>query len=396
MKVLAAGMIADICAGAMSDISKIECNPNSKDKSIIFKKMMNFYFDLANELNNKIKKANPSLAIKGLHALINDFKPHRSHTRKRIMAGGVGTQLVKYKNNSGKDGEIVLYKELDIKKKYGMEAGILMNRAHAAAKKGDIRTAIKLASAVDDMVTADDELERAVPFASEALWSITGLGFGSILGVCIFYLAVSGFLAIPAGLTAGTAQYTANLAVNATRVAGSTLTFGFVSSDVAQTPAVDTARAVANNIEDIIESLITDRTAISYMAFCAIACMGAGYLHARKFNVGVFTARRGMNSMRNKRRQTIRNRTDALLNSEEEDNRISNLETLGLNETATNANIKSKWTALALAARAVDATAENRNAYSKANIAYKRLKSKRAAASGAAASGAAASGAAGT
>jgi len=387
MKVLAAGMIADICAGAMSDISKIECNPNSKDNTIVFKKMMNFYFDLANELNNKIQKTDPSLAIKGLDALINDFKPNRSNTRKRIMAGGVGTQIVKFTNTSGKSGEMVLYKEQEIQRKYGIEAGILINRAHVAAKKGDIRTAIHLASAVDDMVKADDELERAVPFASEALWSITGLGFGSILGVCIFYLAVSGFVAIPAGLTAGTAQYTANLAVNATRAAGSKLTFGFVTSEVAQTPAVDTAKAVANNIEDIIESLITDRTAISYMAFCAIACMVAGYLHARKFNVGVFTARRGMNSMRNQRKKTIRNRVGALLNSEEEDKRISNLETLGLNETATNANIKSKWTALALAARAVDATAENRNAYSKANIAYKRLKPKRAAASGAAGTG---------
>lgn len=370
MKVLAAGMIADICAGAISDISKIECNSNPKENSIVFKKAMNFYFNLANELNNKIKEKHPSLAIKGLHALINSTK---QKTRKRIMNGGLGTRIVKFTNNSGKSGEMVLYNEQQVQKKYGIEAGILINRAHAAAKKGDLRTAIYLAGAVDDMVKADDELERAVPFASEAMWSISGLAIGTILGVCVFYLAVSGFLAIPAGLTAGTAQYTANLAVNATRAAGSRLTFGFVSSDVAQTPAVDTARAVANNIEDLLEALITDRTAMAYMAVCAIACMVSGYLYARKFNVGVFTARRGMNSMRNTRRQTIRNRVRNVLNEEEEDKRVSNLETLGLNETATNANIKSKWKALAQAAMLPSATAENRNAYSKANIAYKRL-----------------------
>lgn len=289
------------------------------------------------------------------------------------MNGGLGTRIVKFTNNSGKSGEMVLYNEQQVQKKYGIEAGILINRAHAAAKKGDLRTAIYLAGAVDDMVKADDELERAVPFASEAMWSISGLGIGTILGVCVFYLAISGFLSIPAGLTAGTAQYAANLAVNATRAASSTLTFGFVSSNVAQPHAVDTARAVANNIEDILEALITDRTAVSYMAFCAIACMIAGYLYARKFNVGVFTARRGMNSMRNTRRQTIRNRVRNVLNEEEEDKRVSNLETLGLNETATNANIKSKWKALAQAAMLPSATAENRNAYSKANIAYKRL-----------------------
>ena len=400
MKILAAGMISDMYSGAISDISKIECNPNSEENSIIFKKMMNFYLNLANELNNKIKEAHPSFAIKGLRELINNFKPRKSHTRKRIMNGGVGTHIVKFTNTTGNPGQIVLYNQGQIQTKYGIEAGILINRAHAAAKKGDLLAAMELASVVDDMVKAEDELERALPFASEVLWSTGGLLIGAMLGVSIFYLGIAGIL-VPAGLAAGTAQYAANLATNTSRKVGSTLSWGYVKTDVAQPDAINTAKAVSKNLQELIESVISDRMAISYMAICAVGCMILAYLYARKLNISVFTARRGMNGMRNARKQTIRHRAREVLTAEEHDKRASNLETLGLNETATNANIKSRWVALGRAAREIDATAENRNAYSKANSAYKRLKKKPvaaapAAAAPAAAAPAAAPGAAGT
>lgn len=341
-------ILGEIIGGAEVDMAKLNCEEDSEKRVASFKRSIEFYSCLAEELNDIVKKMNPSLAIENFKGQINSIRGRGKNTRKLInnMKGGVGKEIVPYENKQGRPGKLSVYRQGNIEEYYGMEAAVIIREVHTALENKDIGKAMELSGVVDDLVKADARLEKAMPFVSVYKASLVGAGLGGILGVALFYLAVIGIASVPAGLAAGTAQYTANLAANSTRTAASFVTFGSVSKDVAQPDPIETARTAARGIQGVIQATISNEIAASYMITCAIACMGASFLLAKGANVYIYKARLNANEALNKRKQTIRNRAKTILsesNTRFDQQREKNLALLNLRPGASKNNIKKAY-----------------------------------------------------
>ena len=315
-KILAASMLAEGLGDVAQNIASIQCSGDIPTIKAKLQGGMEFYSELAKALNNILKAKAPEFAFKGdLNAQLRQLcaleKSNNSANqplllKNKTMKGGMpggprggapagqagpGRQMVAYSAPNGKQGQIAVFNPEVVRREHGYEAGMLAEFAHRAAAQGNLAEAVRLTAKIDIVVRTHDMLERGLPLADITQHMAGGFGLGGIIGVALFYLGVSGLLLVPAGLTAGTAQYAANIAANATRAALSGATWGYVNTNVEQPRAVDTAKAVANNIQQLLESVITDRAAKSYIAIWMIVCMLAAALYARGLNLYIIPAR---------------------------------------------------------------------------------------------------------
>jgi hypothetical protein len=315
-KIFAASMLAEGLGDVTQNIARIQCSGDIPTIKAKLQRGMEFYSELARALNNILKAKAPEFAFKGdmnaqLRELCTLEKSKNSGNqplllKNKTMKGGMPggprggaptgqgdprRQMIPYTGPNGGQGQIAVFNPEVVRREHGYEAGMLADFALRAAIEGNLAQAVRLTAKIDIVVRTHDMLERGLPLADITQHMAGGFGLGGIIGVALFYLGVSGLLLVPAGLTAGTAQYTANLAANATRAAASAATFGYVETNVAQPRAVDTAKAVANNLQQLLESVITDRAANSYIAIWMIVCMLAAALYARGLNLYIIPAR---------------------------------------------------------------------------------------------------------
>jgi hypothetical protein len=273
-------MITDIVFSGVNAISELACL-DSKEVVPALDRLILFYTSVANELNEKKKLG------------------HKIQFDRKMIGGG---------------------EELMVIPRNPRRQDFNLTQAHAlaekAAQEGDLATAFLLASQVDAINKRQSNLERALPISNPLIWALSTLPVGALLGIAVFYILVVAPLTIVPGLTATTAQYTANLAVNATRATASTITLGYVNKEAPQPDPVEVGRTVANGLQEAIQSAITDRVAQAYMFISSVAFFVIVYaaVHVKNYytirlrqitQLNINTSRK---SLRNNLVKTLKNR----------------------------------------------------------------------------------------
>jgi len=270
-KPLVTSMLTDIVFSGVNAISELACL-DAKDVVPALDRLIQFYSSVANELNKKLG---------------NKIQFHTG------MIGGAGDELA-----------MVLPRN-------PRRQNFNLTQAHAlaekAAQEGDLATAFLLASQVDAINKRQSNLERALPISNPLIWALSTLPVGAVLGIAVFYIVIVAPLTIVPGLTATTAQYTANLAVNATRSAASTITMGFVNKEASQPDPVEVGRTVANGLQEAIQSAITDRVAQAYMFIAAVAFFVIVYVAVHVKNYYTIRLRQITQTNINTSRKSLRN-----------------------------------------------------------------------------------------
>jgi hypothetical protein len=364
-KVLAATILAEGLGDVKSNIGMITCSGDISEIKTKLQRGMEFYVALAKELNHILTEKAPEFAFKGdieaqladLSALKNTLLENAPLLLNNMKGGmpagngkgapahqaGPGRQMVTYKSQNGRQSQLSVFNPDVVSREHGYEAAMLANFAIEAAKQGNLAEAVRLTGKIDIVVRTQEMLDLGLPIANINQHMAGGFALGGVIGVALFYLGVSGLLLVPAGLTAGTAQYTANLATNATRSGLNTFTAGWVATNVPQPRAVDTAREVANNIQQLLESVITDRVAYSYIAIWMILCMLAAGIYARGLNMYLIPTRAKLEAelaaARSDVFQTVSLALENKQRTEVKTRRNRNLAELGINSTQDPATI---------------------------------------------------------
>jgi hypothetical protein len=296
LKVLAPIILAELLGDVKSNIHMISCSGDNSQIKTKLQRGMEFYAALAKELNNILKEKAPEFIFRGdidaqladicalenaplenaplenaplenaplknAPLLLNNMKggmPAGNGKDAFSRQAGPGRQFVPYDAPNGKQTLMSVFNPGVVSKKHGYQASMLAELAIEAAKQGNLAEALRFTSKIDRIVKTQELLDLGLPLASINQHLAGGFALGGLIGVALFYLLSASLIIIPAGLSAGTAQYATNVVANTTRSGLNIFSWGFISKNVAQPDVTDTAKTVANNIQQFLESGITDK-----------------------------------------------------------------------------------------------------------------------------------------
>jgi hypothetical protein len=333
LKVLAPIILAELLGDVKSNIHMISCSGDNSQIKTKLQRGMEFYAALAKELNNILKEKAPEFIFRGdidaqlagicalenaplenallenaplENALLENAPLKNAPLLLNNMKGGMpagngkdafsrqagpGRQFVPYDAPNGKQTLMSVFNPGVVSKKHGYQASMLAELAIEAAKQGNLAEALRFTSKIDRIVKTQELLDLGLPLASINQHLAGGFALGGLIGVALFYLLSASLIIIPAGLSAGTAQYATNVVANTTRSGLNIFSWGFISKNVAQPDVTDTAKTVANNIQQFLESVITDKIAGAFIFLCMVGCMCAAGLYARYLNNSIMNAR---------------------------------------------------------------------------------------------------------
>jgi hypothetical protein len=325
----------NMIGGALDVISQINCSSDSKyikDKRL--HNLLEFYIHLSQNCYNLARKAGLEYKEfdKEMRSLKSELHHHkRSKTTMKRLKGGVVTTLVKHV----KGRQITLFDPVSTGRHLGQDAQLIAERAIIMADAGRIGDATRLYTTLVEFQGLIDRERKEGPIRYSipvALGGVAG-GLGTI-PLIIIYVNVK--VIVPLGIAAATAQVSANGAAGVVNYASRGIGLGTIFGTQTATAA---AAGATSNLNQIAISLISVEFGASLMFCGAIIAMLIAFMIIQHINSTNAPRRLKLNNNLRTRRREIANRAATFLN-DDDTQKTANLALFGLDESATDENIR--------------------------------------------------------